>query len=180
MGRRSRKRFGPEGTDDFAPTSARSSRAERDDARRRRAAAAPKDGSKPKGRRSRQRDERPPPPWGSFPLTELVVLLGIVFGVVGVILGGDRGRTMVAAAFALCCLAGLEVSIRDHFAGYRSHSSLLAGSLAIGAMILVLFAVGSGALAVGQVLGAGAVVFGATFWALRRAFAKRSGGLTFR
>jgi len=177
MGRRSRKRFGP---DELAPTTARSSRAERDEARRRRAATAPAGGSKPSGRRSRQRNERPAPPWGSFPLTELVVLLGIVLGVVGVISGGDRGRTMVAAAFALCCLAGLEVSIRDHFAGYRSHTSLLAGSLAIGAMILVLFTAGSGALAVGQVLGAGAVVFGTAFWALRRAFAKRSGGLTFR
>ena len=34
---------------------------------------------------------------------------------------------MIAAGVALASLAGLELSIREHLAGYRSHSTVLAG-----------------------------------------------------
>ena len=181
MGRRSRKR-GVGVPDGEAGTSAQraSTRAERDAARRRRAQAAASDAS---GRRSggrRRQGERPAAPWGAFPLTELVVLLGLVLGVAGIFFDGDRRRTMLGAAVALCCLAGMEISVREHFAGFRSHTTLLAGSAAIVAMLGVLLAGASGRLVVGQVLLAGGVVFGATFWALRRIFQRRSGGLSFR
>ena len=39
------------------------------------------------------RDERPPAPWGSFPLSELVILLGIVVIVWGFLSGGDRAAS---------------------------------------------------------------------------------------
>ena len=186
MGRRSRKRGVEQSRGEPAGASradgaggAGSTRAERDAARRRRAQAAASS-SPAASRRSGRRGERPPAPWGSFPLTELVVLLGLVIGVGGIFVEGDRRRTMFAAAVALCCLAGLEVSIREHFAGFRSHTTLLAGSAAMAAMVGVLLAGASGSLVIGEVVLVGIAVFGSAFWALRRAFQRRSGGLSFR
>jgi len=160
MGKRSRKQR-PEG----------STRAERD-ARRAAAAAVPR----------RKTREAPPAPWGSFPLTEIVVLLALVFGIVGFIrFEHQSGKVMVVAAMCLGSLGGLEVSIREHFAGYRSHTSLLAGSCGVASMILTSVVAGQAGVAVlVLVVGVGILVFVLAFYGLRQAFIRRSGGLSFR
>ena len=185
MGRRSRKRgLSGERAAGEAESRPPSSRAERDAERRRRAAQTA--GGRPardaaRARRARTgHEERPPAPWGSFPLTELVVLLAIVLGALGFVLGGDRGRTMVVAAVALSCLAGLELSIREHFAGFRSHSTLIAAAAAIASMIGLFYAMGAGGAPLGLLALVGLGVFGAAFWALKQVFKRRSGGLGFR
>jgi hypothetical protein len=162
MGKRSRKQ---------RPDGATSTRAERD-ARRAAAAAAPRRATK----------EAPPAPWGSFPLTELVVLLALIFGVVGFIrFNTHSGKVMVVGAMCLGSLGGLEVSIREHFAGYRSHTTLLAASSAVASMILISVIEGKVGLAIlGLVVGIGVIVFVLAFWGLRQAFIRRSGGLGFR
>src|SRR4051812_7901063 len=81
-------------------------------------------------RRARM-DEAPKAPWSPFPLVELCILLGMVLVVWGVVGGGDRRGTLLGCGFALVCLASLELSIREHFAGFRSHTLLLAGAAAI-------------------------------------------------
>jgi hypothetical protein len=68
-------------------------------------------------------DDRPPAPWGSFPLVELCVLVGIVMLLIGLIAGGDRGPLLIGIGLALAGLGGLELAIREHFAGFRSHST---------------------------------------------------------
>src|SRR5215204_5692874 len=103
MGRRTRKRGGL------------NTRAERDAARR---APATR---RPPGL------QRPPAPWGSFPLSELVILLGIGVMVWGFLSGADRGEERVAAGLLLASLGGGELALREHLGGYRSHSALLAG-----------------------------------------------------
>src|SRR5688500_18242580 len=125
MGRRSRKRMA-----EGAPAPGGPSRAERDEARRQRAeGGAQTRRSYARGRPSI--DDRPPAPWGSFPLSELAVFVSIVLIIASFIVRGDQGVVMFAAGLLLGTLAGLEVSIREHFAGFRSHSTLLAGFLAI-------------------------------------------------
>ncbi len=119
-------------------------------------------------------DDRPPAPWGSFPLAELTVLAGIIALVVGVI---GKDVTAIGIGVVLAALGGLEVSAREHFAGYRSHTTLLSGVV----FVLVtgaLFYLANQILAI--CLGAGAVAFAASFYALRRAFQKASGGLSFK
>jgi len=123
-------------------------------------------------------DERPKAPWHPFPLVELCVLVGIVLIVVGAItgLGSDRGRVALLCGLVLASLGGLDTALREHFNGFRSHSSLLAGLPAV----LV-----AGALFFGRapwlaVIAAGAGVFAFGFWAFRTAFRRRSGGLSFR
>lgn len=119
-------------------------------------------------------DERPPAPWGSFPLAELTVLAGIVMLVIG-IAGGSP--TALAVGVVLGAIGGLEVSIREHFAGYRSHTTLLAGLVFV-VVTGGLFYLGGLILAV--CLGVGAVAFAASFLALRRAFRRASGGYAFK
>ena len=157
-----------------------SSRAQRDEARRRRAEAA-KSGGRAGRTYARGRpsiDERPPPPWGNFPLSELAVFVAIVLMIGGLIVGGDRGVVAFASGLLLGTLAGLEVSIREHFAGFRSHSTLLAGSIAIAAITVI--ALAAGQVFVPLLLAAGLGVFGISFWSFREAFRRRSGGVSFR
>jgi hypothetical protein len=100
----------------------------------------------------------------------------MVLLIVGFFSSGTRGVTMIATGMTLGMLAGLELSIREHFAGFKSHSSVLAGF----PTVLV--------LGIGFWQGwpqpvsllAGALVFASGFYLLREAFKRRSGGLGFR
>lgn len=124
--------------------------------------------------RRRTADERPPAPWGSFPLAELTVLAGIVALIVGI---ASQSPTAIGVGVVLAALGGLEVSAREHFAGYRSHTTLLAG------VVFVLITGGLFYLAgliLAICLAAGAAAFAASFYTLRRAFQKASGGLSFK
>ena len=154
MGRRTRKR------------GAMTTRAERDAARRTPAARRP------------ARSERPPAPWGSFPLSELVILLGIVVMVWGFLSGEDGGKERVAGGLLLASLGGGELALREHLGGYRSHSALLAGVAAFALDTAVALAFGP--VKVWVLLLIGATVFGTAFYTMRELFKRRSGGLGFR
>ena len=119
-------------------------------------------------------DDLPPAPWGSFPLAELTILAGIVMLAIGVFGGG---ATPIAIGIVLAGLGGGEVAIREHLAGYRSHTTLLAGAAFVLVVALLFYAAG---MILAVALGVGAVVFGLSFIALRRAFKRASGGLTFK
>jgi len=119
-------------------------------------------------------DDRPPAPWGNVPLAELVILAGIVALAIGVI-GGNP--TAIGVGVALAGLGGLEVAVREHFAGYRSHTTLLAGAAFVLTTGLVFYAADQ-ILAVA--LACGAVVFALAFFLARRAFQRASGGLSYR
>ena len=129
---------------------------------------------KPKPRRPEPQG-RPPAPWGSFPLVEIVVLIGIVMLVAGAIVGTDeaRGQTLLGTGLALASLAGLELSIREHFGGYRSHTVLLASAAAVAAMLALYYL---GDLDTTPALLGGAVVGLLAGLLLLRAFRARSGG----
>src|SRR3954447_15717788 len=78
---------------------------------------------------ARLTDERPKAPWHPVPLVELSVLVGLVLIVLGFVSGidRDRGRLALFCGLALASLGGLDTALREHFAGFRSHSTLLAG-----------------------------------------------------
>ncbi len=118
--------------------------------------------------------ERPSAPWGSFPLAELTVLVGIVMLVIGL---AGQNPTAIGVGLVLGALGGLEVSVREHFAGYRSHTTLLAGTvfvLTVGALFYL------AGLVLAICLGVGAAIFVVAFLVLRRAFQRASGGLSFK
>jgi hypothetical protein len=125
---------------------------------------------------SRGGRERPPAPWGRFPLVELVILLALVLLVTGFFVSGTKGITLIATGMTLGMLAGLELSFREHFAGFKSHTTVLAGF-----PTLVVLGIGFWQEWPRPVnLLAGAVVFASGFYLLREAFKRRSGGLGFR
>ena len=146
MGKRSRKRMAP-----GAPVRERPSRVDRFIA---------------------QGDERPKAPWHPVPLVELAVLVGIILIVLGLLNAEERsGRTALLFGLILASLGGLDTVMREHFAGFKSHSLVLAGLPA------VLVAAGLYFVKVPwPVVVAGAVVsFGAALYALREAFRRRAG-----
>src|SRR5439155_12275876 len=159
MGKRSRKRGAPVAPP--PPTAAAEPRRARVDA--------------PVSRRARM-GEAPPAPWSPFPLTELVILLALVMLAIGFLSGGGRRGVLVGIGLVLASLGGGELALREHFSGFRSHTTLLA--------TLSGFLAGAALVAVGvpkaAVLVVAIVVAVAAFPLLRRAFMRRSGGLGFR
>jgi hypothetical protein len=60
------------------------------------------------------------------------VLAGIVLLVLGLINFDSRqGKTTFVVGLALGSLGGLDTAAREHFAGYKSHTSVLAGVPAV-------------------------------------------------
>ena len=176
MGRRSRKRTQEVGA---APAGG-TSRAERDAARRERAGRQSSQATaKPAPRRRTSAEDRPRPLWGSFPLTELLTLAGIVLMAWGFLSGaGGDGNARIAAGLAIASLAGLELAIREHVTGFRSHTTLLSGAVAI--VVMVALGLAAGLDTLGVLLVAGLVAFVGSFAGLRELFRRRSGGLSFR
>jgi hypothetical protein len=100
------------------------------------------------------------------------LLAGLVLLIVGAVNhDSSHGRIMMVFGLALASLAGLDTALREHFNGFRSHSSLLA---AVPAVVAVT-ALGLGGAHGVVLVGAAAVVFGAGFWVFRRAFRARAG-----
>ena len=127
----------------------------------------------PQGRK----DGPPPAPWGSFPLSEIVVLIGIVLLFAGFFIEPPRGPIMIGTGLVLGSLAGLELSVREHLAGYRSHTLLIAGFAGV--------VVTAGLFALTEIppvacLIAGAAAFGLSAWQLAGLFRRRSGGALFK
>ncbi|HEV7494005.1 hypothetical protein [Baekduia sp.] len=124
-----------------------------------------------------RREDAPQPPWAPFPLTELCILLSIVLLAIGFFFaGGERRGVLLGGGFVLVTLAAGELSVREHFAGYRSHSSLLAGICAIIAAVPFWLA----PIPQEIVLVVGIVVYVLGLLGFRRAFMRRSGGVGFR
>jgi hypothetical protein len=119
-------------------------------------------------------DGRPPAPWGSFPLTQLAVLAGLILIGIG-LFSGDPA--LLLGGLLLGSVGGLELSLREHFAGFRSHTTLLAGVGAVAVALIAWFAVG---IPFAASVGIAAASFVFLFYLLRRAFIRASGGLAYR
>src|SRR6476620_11902669 len=85
--------------------------------------------------------------------------------------------TAIGVGVALAGLGGLEVAAREHFAGYRSHTTLLAGAAFVLVTGLVFYAADQ-ILAVA--LAIGAIAFAVVFSLARRPFQRASGSLSNR
>jgi hypothetical protein len=102
------------------PAAAATAPAER--ARRREERAAPRHAS-----RLEVRDGVPRPDaiWAPFPLTEIGMAVGIVVFLAGFASGGTRGAWLLTIGIVVLAVVVAELCLREHFAGFRSHSLLL-------------------------------------------------------
>src|SRR3954465_12111360 len=127
MGRRSRKRATAPPPPPAAPAA--------DDGAQQRPAASSAPRPTPAAPRTAtykaRREDAPQPAWAPFPLTELTILLSIIMIGAGFFAHGDTRAILLGGGFLLVTLSAGELSVREHFAGYRSHSSLLAGICAV-------------------------------------------------
>jgi len=110
--------------------------------------------------------ERPPSPFGRLPVSEIAIFAGVVALLFGVI---QHGGPALIGGVVLCLLGVTEVTAREHFSGYRSHTVLLAGIPAVVAEFVIVLTVGPPAIRV-LLLVPVAAVFGACAWFLRRRF----------
>ncbi|MFN8112888.1 MAG: hypothetical protein U0R51_06785 [Solirubrobacterales bacterium] len=158
--------------------------------RRARSAAAPAAADAPveerttrpaPARAAKSAEEEPPPaPWGSFPLVELCVLASIVMLILGFfVVGGSRGPILIAAGLALGSIGGLELSIREHFAGYQSHTAVLAGVPALIVLGLLFYLAPAGLPQLARAA-IGIAVFAVAAAVLMKIFSSRSGGDRYR
>ena len=88
--------------------------------------------------------------------------------------GCPQGQNVLLVA----SLAGLELAIREHVTGFRSHTTLLSGVVAIATILLLNLVAGVNTL--GPLLIAALFAFAGSIFALRRLFRSRSGGVSFR
>ncbi|HVP03142.1 MAG TPA: hypothetical protein VMT10_11275 [Solirubrobacteraceae bacterium] len=170
MGRRSRKRAGgpaqhagrirPEAPGESSEVATR----------------APEPHARPRARKA-PLEEAPKPPWAPVPLTEICIFVGLVVLGVAILRGGGSRGVLLAFGLALVMVATLELALREHLAGYRSHSALLAGLCAMLAAVPLAIIVRP-AKAVDVIVAA--VVFLAAFLAFRDLFRRRAGGMSWR
>jgi hypothetical protein len=78
--------------------------------------------------------ERPAGLFGGMPVSEIMILVGAIGMLVGWLQGGG---VALFVGLGVCFLAVLELTAREHFSGYRSHSTLLAGIAAVVAETVV-------------------------------------------
>jgi hypothetical protein len=88
-----------------------------------RAAEAKRGDEEPSGAASRGGVQRPRPVWAPFPLTEIGMAAGII--IFGSGFESNSSRTLSIGALVLAVVVG-ELCLREHFAGFRSHTLLLA------------------------------------------------------
>jgi hypothetical protein len=70
--------------------------------------------------------ERPRAPWHPLPLSELLILVGALGTVFGLRGGISHGGPPLFAGIAAVLIGTVEVVLREHLSGYRSHTLILA------------------------------------------------------
>jgi hypothetical protein len=121
-------------------------------------------------------EEAPKAPWHPFPLVEIAILAGIALIVAAVLVGGDARPVLLLGGLAIVSIAALELAIREHFAGYRSHSAMLASVTGLGVAAPLWWT----PLPQEALIGVFVIVAVFAFRVLRSQFARRSGGLSWR
>ncbi len=110
--------------------------------------------------------ERPPGRFGGLPVSEIAILAGAVALVVGVI---NHGGPALIAGVVICLFGVIEVTTREHFSGYRSHTVLLAAIPAVAVEFLIAVTVGPPAVRALLLIPV-AAVFATCAWFLRKRF----------
>ena len=137
------------------------------------AAAAPADAPKrrrevPQRKPRREIAERPPGLFGNWPLTELFIVAGIIVFAVGMSQGpSNGGQPRIIGGVVLCAIGVVEFTAREHFAGYRSHTLLLAGFPAAAVHGIVLLVAPKGSAFLYVVLVPDIVIFALGYQILR-------------
>jgi hypothetical protein len=111
--------------------------------------------------------QRPPSVFGGFPVSEIAIFAGLVAIIVWMARGG---APVLVVGLVLCACGVVEVTAREHFSGYRSHTTLLAAIPAVTISIGLLTALGTHSGRAPLLVLVGVPIFSALFWFLRKRF----------
>jgi uncharacterized membrane protein YgcG len=111
--------------------------------------------------------ERPPNPFGGVPVAEIAILAGLVTVIVW--WAGGLGSAALVTGIVVMLLGVLEFTAREHFSGYRSHTTMLAAVPAV-AIAWGLVAASGEKAGNAPLLFSAVPVFVLLFWPLRRRF----------
>jgi hypothetical protein len=109
--------------------------------------------------------EPPPNRFGGVPVAEIAIFAGSIGFLVGLV---SRAPVPLLVGVGVCALGVLEFTSREHFSGYRSHTSLLAAFPAL--VIEAALVVGLHPRQPVLVLPAVIPIYAVAFWLLRRRF----------
>jgi hypothetical protein len=117
------------------------------------------------------RPERPPGLFGRVPVSEALILIGVGLLVVGLVRGpSGAGGSALKLGVGFCAVATIELTLREHVRGFRSHtlfiSLLVAGVVHIAGALIG----GSDFARSPALLAADAAAFGTTAAILMRVF----------
>jgi hypothetical protein len=99
-------------------------------------------------------------------VSEIAIAVGAIGVIVGLI---SASPAALVVGIVVCTLAVGEVTAREHFSGYRSHTTLLAGIPAVAVGVVLIGLVG-GSLSRGTLFVVVIPVFAILFVLLRRRF----------
>jgi hypothetical protein len=73
--------------------------------------------------------ERPEAPWHPLPISELLIFVGAIGAALGLSKAGhglSNGAPALLAGIGAVAIGTIEVTLREHRSGYRSHTTMLA------------------------------------------------------
>jgi hypothetical protein len=111
--------------------------------------------------------ERPTGPFGGVPVSEIAIFAGLAALVVWLVGGG---MPVLVVGLIVCTLGVLEVTAREHFSGYRSHTTLLAAIPSVAIGIGVLSLIGDKRDRGPFLVAIAAPIYALLFWQLRKRF----------
>jgi hypothetical protein len=69
--------------------------------------------------------DRPQAPWHPLPLSELLILAGSIGAVIAWLRGIESSGALLGAGIGAVVLGTIEVTLREHLGGFRSHTLML-------------------------------------------------------
>lgn len=75
--------------------------------------------------------ERPQAPWHPLPLSELLIFVGAIGAVVAYLKGLESNGALLGASIGAVAIGTVEVTLREHLSGFRSHTIMLCALPAI-------------------------------------------------
>jgi hypothetical protein len=69
--------------------------------------------------------DRPQAPWHPLPLSELLILVGVIGTVIAWLRGVESNGALLGAGIGAVVIGTIEVTLREHLGGFRSHTLML-------------------------------------------------------
>lgn len=116
--------------------------------------------------------ERPSGLFGPYPISEILMLVGIVGLFVTFAVGLEGNEPALLASVAVIALGTFELTAREHFRGFKQHSFFLALIVAVAVHVTASVAGPDGTGGRAELLLVDLVVFGTAFWQFSLSFSR--------